>query len=72
MPYYYHNRTFWPWITGIEMLASSRFRRFEECNILLSKLASEDDLHLLTFYEGVNPISGDGGGSYPFRTVYAL
>ena len=32
-------------------LARSRFRRFEECNILLSKLASEDDLHLLTFYE---------------------
>ena len=55
------------------MLASSRFRRFEECNILLSKLASEDDLHLLTFYEGVNPISGDGGGSYPFGTgIYAV
>ena len=50
------------------MLARSRFKRFEECDILLSKLASEDDLHILTFYEWVNPITGNGGGAYPFRT----
>ncbi|HYY50451.1 MAG TPA: hypothetical protein VE643_06230, partial [Nitrososphaeraceae archaeon] len=26
-PYQYHNQTFWPWTTGIEMLARSRFDR---------------------------------------------
>jgi hypothetical protein len=67
-PYFYHNRTFWPWITGIEILARSRFKRLEECNALLSKLASEDKLHILTFYEWVNPKTGEGGGAYPFRT----
>lgn len=67
-PYFYHNRTFWPWITGIEMTARSRFDRFDECNTLLSKLASEDDIHILTFYEWVNPKTGKGGGAYPFRT----
>jgi hypothetical protein len=67
-PYFYHNRTFWPWITGIEILARSRFKRLEECNTLLSKLASEDKLHILTFYEWVNPKTGQGGGAYPFRT----
>ena len=67
-PYFYHNRTFWPWITGIEMIARSRFDRFDQCNTLLSKLASEDDIHILTFYEWVNPKTGKGGGAYPFRT----
>jgi hypothetical protein len=67
-PYFYHNRTFWPWITGIEILARNRFKRFDECNTLLSKLASEDKLHILTFYEWVNPKTGQGGGAYPFRT----
>jgi hypothetical protein len=67
-PYFYHNRTFWPWITGIEILARSRFNRFDECNALLSKLASEGKLHILTFYEWVNPKTGQGGGAYPFRT----
>jgi len=67
-PYFYHNRTFWPWITGIEMIARSRFDRFDECNTLLSKLASEDDIHILTFYEWVDPKTGKGGGAYPFRT----
>jgi len=67
-PYFYHNKTFWPWITGIEMTARSRFDRFDECNTLLSKLASEDDIHILTFYEWVDPKTGKGGGAYPFRT----
>ena len=67
-PYFYHNRTFWPWITGTEILARSRFKRFDECNTLLSKLASEDKLHILIFYEWVNPKTGRGGGAYPFRT----
>jgi hypothetical protein len=40
-PYQYHNHTFWPWTTGIEMLARSRLVQFEECDILLSTLASE-------------------------------
>src|SRR5919202_1877810 len=30
-PYQYHNHTFWPWTTGIEMLARSRFNEVEEC-----------------------------------------
>ena len=69
-PYQYHNHTFWPWTTGIEMLARSRFNEIEECDILLSKLISKDhpDLHIHTFYEWVNPITDQGGGAYPFRT----
>jgi hypothetical protein len=35
-PDQYHNYTFWPWITGIETLARSRFRQYENCDILLS------------------------------------
>lgn len=67
-PYFYHNRTFWPWITGIEILARSRFNRFNECDILLSKLSSEEKVHILTFYEWINPKTSEGGGAYPFRT----
>jgi glycogen debranching enzyme len=67
-PYQYHNHTFWPWTTGIEMLARSRFNRIEECDILLSKLASEEHPHIHTFYEWINPISDQGNGAYPFRT----
>jgi hypothetical protein len=67
-PYQYHNHTFWPWTTGIEMLARSRFNRVEECDILLSKLASEGHPHLHAFYEWINPITDEGSGAYPFRT----
>jgi hypothetical protein len=67
-PYQYHNQTFWPWTTGIEMLARSRFDRFEECNILFSKLASEGHPHIHAFYEWVNPITDQPDGSFPFRT----
>ena len=67
-PYEYHNHTFWPWTTGIEMLARSRFDRVQECNLLLSKLTSETKLHMLTFYEWVNPITDEGNGAFPFRT----
>jgi glycogen debranching enzyme len=67
-PYQYHNHTFWPWTTGMEMLARSRFNRLEECNILVSKLASEGHPHLLAFYEWINPITDEGSGAYPFRT----
>jgi hypothetical protein len=67
-PYQYHNQTFWPWTTGIEMLARSRFNRIGECDILLSKLASEEHPHIHTFYEWINPITDQGNGAYPFRT----
>jgi hypothetical protein len=69
-PYQYHNHTFWPWTTGIEMLARSRFNQVEECNILLSKLTSKDkkSIGIHTFYEWINPITDEGGGAYPFRT----
>ncbi len=67
-PYQYHNNTFWPWTTGIEMLARSRFNRIKECEMLLSKLASEDHPHIHAFYEWINPVTDQGQGSYPFRT----
>jgi len=67
-PYEYHNRTFWPWISGIEMLARSRFNLFEECNILLSKIVSGRDQHKHAFYEWTNPITDQPNGAYPFRT----
>ena len=67
-PYQYHNLTFWPWTTGIEMLARSRFDRVEDSNILLSALTSESGLHMHTLYEWVNPITGEGKGAFPFRT----
>jgi hypothetical protein len=67
-PYQYHNHTFWPWTSGIEMLARSRFNRGAECNPLLSKLASEGHPQIHEFYEWINPITDEGSGSYPFRT----
>jgi hypothetical protein len=67
-PYQYHNHTFWPWATGIEMLARSRFGQFKECDILLSSLASEGHPHVHCFYEWLNPINDTSGGVYPFRT----
>jgi hypothetical protein len=67
-PYQYHNQTFWPWTTGIEMLARSRFDRVEECNILFSKIASEGHPHIHAFYEWINPITDQPDGSFPFRT----
>ncbi len=67
-PYQYHNQTFWPWTTGIEMLARSRFDRVEESSILFSKLASEGHPHMHTYYEWINPITDEGSGAYPFRT----
>jgi glycogen debranching enzyme len=67
-PYQYHNHTFWPWTTGIEMLARSRFDRVEECDVLLSTLTSESNLQMHTFYEWINPITDEGNGAFPFRT----
>lgn len=67
-PNQYHNHTFWPWITAIEMLARSRFTRYEECNILLSKLTTECSPNILSFYEWIDPITAQGNGAFPFRT----
>lgn len=67
-PYQYHNHTFWPWTTGIEMLARSRFDRIEECDLLLSTLTSESNLQMRTFYEWINPVTDEGNGAFPFRT----
>ena len=51
------------------MLARSRFNKVEGCNILLSKLASNDGHpHLHAFYEWINPINDQENGAYPFRT----
>lgn len=46
----------------------SRFDREEESNLLLSALTSESDLNMITFYEWVDPITGEGSGAFPFRT----
>jgi hypothetical protein len=67
-PYFYHNHTFWPWTTGIELMARGRLGRIEECNILLSKLASADQPYPHAFHEWVNPNTRKGDGAYPFRT----
>jgi hypothetical protein len=67
-PYEYHNHTFWPWATGVEMLARSRFGQLKECDILLSTLASEGHPYVHCFYEWINPINDTSGGVYPFRT----
>lgn len=70
-PFQYHNHTFWPWTTGIEMLARSRFSMIEDCNLLLSTLASEGHPHTHAYYEWVNPLNDKGGGAFPFRTGIA-
>jgi glycogen debranching enzyme len=69
-PYQYHNQTFWPWTTGIEMLARSRFDLVEQCDSLLFKLAlaSEGQPYIHAFYEWVNPLTDQGEGAFPFRT----
>jgi hypothetical protein len=67
-PNEYHNHTFWPWATGIEMLARSRLGQFKECKILLSTLAAKGHPHLHCYYEWLNPLNDRSGGVYPFRT----
>jgi hypothetical protein len=68
-PNVYHNHTFWPWTTGIEMLARSRYERYDECAALLSYLMGiEKNGDFLAFCEWVNPVTGKRGGAFPFRT----
>lgn len=68
-PNVYHNHTFWPWSTGIEMLARSRYQRYDECNELLSFMTGHDrNGDFLALCEWVNPITEKRGGAFPFRT----
>ncbi len=68
-PNRYHSHTFWPWSTGLETLARSRFQRIEECNILLSVLTSKDEQgNPNAFYEWIDPITHTGKGAFPFKT----
>jgi glycogen debranching enzyme len=67
-PYQYHNHTFWPWTTALEMIARSRFGQHKECNILFSTLVSSNEPHIHTFYEWLNPKTDKGEGAYPLRT----
>jgi hypothetical protein len=64
----YHNHTCWPWITGIEMLARTRFGKLDDFNYLLSKFISNDGINSNILYEWVNPLTFQGSGAYPFRT----
>jgi hypothetical protein len=50
------------------MLARSRYGQYKECDVLLSKLASEGHPHIHSFYEWINPIRDHPEGSFPFRT----
>jgi hypothetical protein len=71
-PNQYHNHTFWPWSTAIEMHARSRFNQFKECEILFSKLSSDNNHHHHPhqhfLYEWINPITDRPEGAHPFRT----
>jgi hypothetical protein len=67
-PNQYHNHTFWPWSTAIEMLARSRFHQFKHCKILFAKLSSDDHPHQHILYEWINPITDRPEGAHPFRT----
>lgn len=64
----YHNHTFWLWITGIEMLARTRFGKTDDCSFLLSKFVSNSGVHSNMLHEWVNPLTFQGSGAYPFRT----
>jgi glycogen debranching enzyme len=68
-PNQYHNHTLWPWTTGLEMLARSRFGQVHECHNLLSMLTSKDSQSAVrAYHEWVNPVTDTGSGAYPFRT----
>jgi glycogen debranching enzyme len=68
----YHNYTYWPWITAIELLTRFRFGQVSECTILLSNLLyshpNNNANHDRIFYEWLDPRTLKGGGAYPFRT----
>jgi glycogen debranching enzyme len=69
----YHNYTYWPWITAIELLTRFRLGQTEECTTLLSNLLDTDlnnkDVNRdKIFYEWLDPRTLKGGGAFPFRT----
>ena len=68
----YHNYTYWPWITAMELLTRFRFGQISECTILLSNLLYADpnnnSNHDRIFYEWLDSRTLKGGGAYPFRT----
>ena len=64
----YHNHTFWAWITGIEILARTRFGKLDDSSFLISKFVSDNGVHSNMLYEWVNPLTFQGSGAYPFRT----
>jgi hypothetical protein len=45
-----------------------RFRRFDECDYLISTLFLDEFSDENLLYEWVNPITNKGNGAYPFRT----
>jgi hypothetical protein len=64
----YHNHTFWAWITGIEMLARSRFYMIGDFNYLFSIFISDNIINANMLHEWVNPETFQGKGANPFRT----
>lgn len=68
----YHNYTYWPWITAIELITRFRCGQLNECNILISNLFKDNGSHKPNhdkiFYEWLHPRTFMGGGAYPFRT----
>lgn len=67
-PYNYHNHTFWPWITGIELMTRIRFNHMDECEKMISKLFLGNSNYDNLLFEWVNPLTHVGYGAYPFRT----
>ena len=66
-PHQYHNETYWPWCTALEMLARAKFNQIDVCTALLSKLSSGRP-YMYSLYEWINPINKHSGGAFPFRT----
>jgi len=71
-PNEYHNHTYWPWITAMELLTRFRCGQIHECNTLLSNLLLSNGKvkpdHDKIFHEWIDPKTLTGGGAYPFRT----
>ena len=50
------------------MLARSRFGKIDDCNLLLSNIVSNSNVHSNILHEWVHPLTLQGRGAYPFRT----
>ncbi|HET6589161.1 MAG TPA: amylo-alpha-1,6-glucosidase [Candidatus Nitrosocosmicus sp.] len=65
----YHNHTFWPWITGIEMLARNRFGKLDDFTLLMGMFIDPNGkIHSNLLHEWVDPNTFAGRGAFPFRT----